>query len=268
MATTTDYDAAMSARYDDDFQAVFGGRDRGDLGFFQDLALASEGGGICEVGAGTGRVILAIAEVVEGRELYGVEPSAAMRAGFQDKLADPRYAAVRALAGGFGEIPLAAGSQALVFAAFRSFQHVLTVPEQLRALAEVRRVLRPGGTFALDLFDPAYRLLRRARPKLGVRYATGRGTTRERWESRAIDHLEQRVDVGFRWIERDAQRRIVSDEVASYSVRYTFPFELEHLLARAGFVEIAIRGGYDLAPRSAETHDLVAVCRAPSGASG
>lgn len=255
----TVYGAAMSARYDEDFEAIFGGRDRGDLPFFQALAEASEGP-ICEVGAGTGRVLLAIAEVAGDRRLSGVEPSDAMRRAFSARL-EERQASVEVLAGRFDAIPLPPASQGLVFAAFRSFQHVLTVPEQLRALAEVRRVLRPGGLFAVDLFDPDYRLLRRTRPKLGVRYRTADGNQRERWESRAIDRVAQRVDVTFRWLERDDRGAIVSDEIASYSVRYTFPFELEHLLARAGFSDIDIRGDYDGSPIGPTTRDLVAVCR-------
>lgn len=256
------YDGAMSARYDADFAAIFGGRDRGDLAFFQRLA-REHAGPVCEIGAGTGRVILAVGEVVDGCALTGVEPSDEMRAVFEVRLASGTSRNVKCMAGSFTSIPLGDASQGLVFSAFRSFQHVLTTDEQLAALAEVRRVLRPGGIFALDLFDPAYRLLRRARPTLGVRYRTADGRLRERWESREIDRVAQRVDVTFRWIEKDVQGRVLVDEAATYGVRYTFPIELEHLLARAGFEAIDVRGGYDGAPRSARSRELVVTCRAP-----
>ncbi|HRE92308.1 MAG TPA: class I SAM-dependent methyltransferase, partial [Myxococcota bacterium] len=61
--------------------------------------------------------------------------------------------------GEFARIPLPDGVLGLVFAAFRSFQHVLEVDEQLAALHEMRRVLRPGGRLALDAFDPPYGML-------------------------------------------------------------------------------------------------------------
>src|SRR5690606_39307049 len=57
--------------------------------------------------------------------------------------------------------------------------------------------------------------------------------------------ISQRVDVTFRWIEKDMEGRVLVDEAATYGVRYTFPIELEHLLARAGFEAIDVRGGYD-----------------------
>ncbi|HRE89381.1 MAG TPA: hypothetical protein PK095_09595 [Myxococcota bacterium] len=46
----THYGEAQSRRYDVDFTALFGGPDRGDLAFFRDEALRSDGA-ICEVGA-------------------------------------------------------------------------------------------------------------------------------------------------------------------------------------------------------------------------
>ena len=73
-------------------------------------------------------------------------------------------ALIDVVAGSFEATSLRTGSQGVVFGAFRSFQHVLTTEAQLAALAECRRILRPGGVLALDLFDPAYHLLRRARP--------------------------------------------------------------------------------------------------------
>ena len=259
---TTSYGDAMSARYDADFDAIFGGGDRGDLPFFQALAEASSGP-LCEVGAGTGRVLLAVAEVVGRRRVTGVEPSPAMRARFADRLAQSGRTNVVISSGSFEVIPLPARSQGLLFGAFRSFQHVLTTEAQLRSLAEVQRVLRPGGLFALDLFDPAYHLLRRARATLGVSYRTARDTTLDRWESREVDRVAQRVDVTFRWVERNDLGLTISDESATYGVRYTFPVELEHLLVRAGFEAVELRGGYDGRPLGPTPRELVVVCRKP-----
>lgn len=262
-AHATVYGEAMSARYDMDFEALFGGADRGDIAFFEALALATQGP-ICEVGAGTGRVLLAVAEVASGRVLTGVEPSAAMRARFAARLAEaPGVADVRVVAGSFEAIPLPGASQGLVFGAFRSFQHVLTTSGQLAALAEMRRVLRPGGMLALDFFDPAPHHLRRARPTIGVRYRTARETTVERWESRTVDRVSQCVEVRYRWVERDTDGREVSDESATYRVRYTYPIELEHLLARAGFVDVEVRADYDGRALGPRPRELVVVCRRP-----
>ncbi|MCC6624077.1 MAG: class I SAM-dependent methyltransferase [Deltaproteobacteria bacterium] len=259
------YDALMAERYDEDFEASFGGRDRGDVAFFRGLAAATAGT-ICEVGAGTGRMLLAIAEAVgDDRTLVGVEPSEAMRRRFEDKvLADPALASRVAIRfGTFEAIPLPDGAAGLVYAAFRSFQHVLDPAAQLRALIELQRVLAPGGVLALDLFDPSYRLLADAGPGRGLRYRTARGTIVERWESRRLRRADQIIEVTFRWVERRG-RKIVKDLSESYAVRYTFPHELGHLLARAGLERALIQGDYDGRPIGEEARELIVVARKPS----
>jgi len=255
------YDAAMAARYDEDFDASFGGRDRGDIRFFREVATTTAGP-ICEVGAGTGRMLLALAETVGERSLVGVEPSAAMRARCEAKVsADPELARrVSLCAGTFASLPLPDASVGFVYAAFRSFQHVLTVDAQRAALVEIQRVLAPGGALALDLFDPAYGLLAAAGPARGLRYRTARGTVVERWESRRVRRAEQVIEVGFRWIERRG-RKVIDDRSGAYHVRYTFPHELVHLLARVGLAHAEVFGDYDRRPVGEVPRELVVLAR-------
>jgi len=253
------YPPAMSARYDSDFDAIFGGPDRGDLEFFTGLAAQADGP-VCEVGAGTGRVLLPVAAATSA-PVVGVEPSDGMREALLARVAaaDPRVAArVAVRAGSFEEIPLAEGSQALVYSAFRSFQHVLEVPAQLAALGECRRVLRVGGTLAIDLFDPDYGALHDTEPELVTRYRRADGAIVERWDARRVDRVAQRVDVTFRWRARSGQR-VLEDVRASYAIRYTFPHELAHLLARAGFDDARVYGDYDRGPVTPTPRELVVV---------
>ncbi len=265
MKAMTIYDRAMSGRYDADFTALFGGDDRGDLPFFLGCARETRGP-VCEVGAGTGRVVLSLAGETGRRLINAIEPSEGMRAVFSEKcagLAEPYRKRVRVLEGGFLDIPLRPASQGFVFAAFRSFQHLLTVEEQLAGLAEMRRVMAPGGLLALDFFDPNYALLGDDVPTRGARYRTAYGTVVERWESRRVSRLAQRVDVTFRWIERSSEdpRECLSDTSSTYSVRYTFPQELRHLLARAGFRDVELAGGYDGRPLVETPRELVVKAR-------
>lgn len=264
------YAATMSRNYDDDFDAAFGGPDRGDIGFFCTLAAAADGP-ICEVGAGTGRVLLPVARAVAhangARPVLGVEPSAHMRARLVARIDAARDAlgdGVAAADGTFTAIPCPDGSQALVYTAFRSFQHVLDVDEQLAGLAEIRRVLRPGGVVALDFFDPDYGLLCDLEPTLQLVTDLGGGREVERWEARRLDRLRQCVEVTYRWVERGATGDVVRDERATYVVRYTFPWELVHLLARAGFALEHLYGDYDRSPVGAAPRELIVIARAPT----
>ncbi len=273
----TSYGEAQARRYDRDFLAVFGGLDRGDLTFFREEVARGEGA-ICEVGAGTGRVLCGIAAATGARPLIGVEPSPWMRSGFEERLRqDPALASrVEVKDGEFLRIPLADRSVGVVFSAFRSFQHVLEVEEQVAALEEMKRVLVPGGRLMLDAFDPPYAMLTDTPERLGKRYRLADGTLVARYESRKIVREKQRVDVTLRWTEtrrirreakadsaNDIGRRLteVVEHRETYGVRYIFPFELQHLLHRVGLREVEIFGAYDRTPVTAVPRELVAVAR-------
>lgn len=264
----THYGQAQSRRYDVDFAALFGGADRGDLAFFQSEAARAEGA-VCEVGAGTGRVLRALAGVTGERRLIGVEPSPWMRARFEENLrpGPPALASrVEIVDGEFTRIPLGDASVGLVFAAFRSFQHVLEVEEQVAALSEMKRVLRSGGRLALDAFDPPYGMLADTPERLGKRYRLADGALVSRYESRRLVREKQRVDVTLRWTEtRRVGRRLVevATERETYGVRYLFPFELLHLVARAGFVDVELFGGYDRTPLTSVPRELIVTARRP-----
>lgn len=267
-AVPTHYGEAQSRRYDVDFRALFGGPDRGDIGFFKAEAMRTEGA-ICEVGAGTGRVLMALGGVTGSRRLVGVEPSPWMRAGFEKNLREGSAelaGRVEVKDGEFGKIPLGDGELGFVFAAFRSFQHVLEVDEQVAALLEMRRVLRPGGRLALDAFDPPYGILADTPERLGKRYRLADGALVSRYESRRLVREKQRVDVTLRWTEtRRVGRRLVevATERETYGVRYVFPFELLHLVARAGFVEVELFGAYDRTPLTSVPRELIVTARRP-----
>lgn len=95
---------------------------------------------VLDLGSGTGRFTPALAETFGGAT-YGVEPSDRMRSTAE---AEP-HPGVTYLAGAAEDIPLPTGSVDAVLM-FLSFHHF---PDPLRGLAEVRRVLRPGGTALL-----------------------------------------------------------------------------------------------------------------------
>ena len=63
-------------------------------------------------------------------------------------------------------------------------------------------------------------------------------------------------EVTYEIIEADGATRRITETI---SLRYTFRYELEHLLVRAGFRIVALHGDYDGSPFGDESPALIVV---------
>jgi SAM-dependent methyltransferase len=101
-----------------------------------------------EIGCGTGALSAAILERCAPASLVAVEPSDGFRAQARANVPDAR---ATFLAGDAQALPVEAASKDVVVSAL-----VLNfVPDKPRALAEMRRVARPGGTIGFYVWDYA-----------------------------------------------------------------------------------------------------------------
>lgn len=247
-------DYAVAARwYDAAYDRLQAGV--GDAEFY--LALAREAGGpVLELGSGTGRVLLPIARA--GIAATGLDLSPAML----DVLRAKRPpAGLRLVTGSMTDFDLGADRFALIFAAFRPFQHLCTVEEQLGCLAAVRRHLAPGGRFAFDVFAPDLaRIAVAEEPEHEeVRFEQD-GETVVRYAALARDLAMQVTTVRFRF-ERRRGDVVVGEERVTFRMRWFHRYELEHLLAGAGFAVEALYGGFDRRPYDGRG-EIVIVARA------
>ena len=245
----------LEARYYDATYALL--RDpAGDAAFY--LALARETGGpVLELGCGTGRVLLPIARA--GIAAVGVDRSAEMLAVLRKK-APPTT--LRLVPASMTDFDLGPERFRLVFSAFRALQHLCSVDEQLACLARVRRHLAPDGLFAFDVFSPDLRRL--ADPDIAeqedARFADD-GDEVIRYVRTVPDPAAQVIQVRFRY-ERRRGERVMGDDVVEIPMRWFTRWELEHLLARAGFAIVACYGGFDRRPYDRTAPDIVVVARA------
>lgn len=230
-----EYEGVLARNYD----ALYGVmRDpSGDAAFYR--ALAEETGGpVLEVGCGTGRVLMPIAAL--GIPCVGVDASPAMLAALRAKNPPPNLELVESRMETFD---LGARRFALVTSPFRAFLHLLDVPSQLAALANIRRHLAAGGVFAFDIFDPKLAWIDApgANERLDATFTID-GVETRRFAKVRTDLATQIMEVTFRF--EPAQ----TDGNTTVRLRWFYRYEIEHLLARAGFTDVTIYGGYDRRP--------------------
>jgi len=223
-------------------------RNRTDVAFFVDAATQA-GSPVLEVGCGTGRVLIPTARA--GVEIVGLDASAPMLAVCRERLReepDAVQSRAQLVQADMRSFDLGRAFT-LVTIPFRPFQHLITVEDQLSCLACIRRHLADRGTLILDIFNPSLDALvdQLAGEEFGAEpefsMPDGRLVIR-RHKLVAHDVAAQvnRVELIYYVTHPDGRKERL---IHSFSMRYLFRFEAEHLLARAGFEVEHLYAGYD-----------------------
>jgi len=240
----------------------------GDVEFFVDLA--KEAGRkdlpVLELACGTGRVTIPIAR--HGVRVVGLDASEAMLARAREKSA------------GMGTVRWVQGNMAsfrieerfgLIYIPFRSFQHLLTVGDQLSCLTCVREHLVPGGRFAVDIFNPSITMIAEwlgpRRGSVAKRRDDFYNPRTERmvkgWETHTYRLADQIVESAFIDEEVGEDGTALSRAYRDLVLRIIYRFEMEHLLARAGFEIEALYGDCERSELTDASPELVFVARGP-----
>jgi SAM-dependent methyltransferase len=223
--------------------------------------LRRRGGPVLELGAGTGRVVAALAE--RGFVVTGVERSPAMLALARERIgALSRTARARAtlIERDIRErLPGERAYQAAI-SAFNSFLHLITPDDQLRTLECVRRALRPRGLLLMELGSPFNEILNPIQDQPRYVYTlpwAGRGSTTS-WEIRRVDLVHQLTFILLIYDLIDAEGRLTR-RTATVIQRWIFRSELELMLARAGFHLQAVYADYACTKPYASPNDMMLV---------
>jgi SAM-dependent methyltransferase len=216
------------------------------------------GGPILEIGSGTGRVALALAEA--GHTVVGLELSDAMRSIAQAKIAAAELAdRVTLVAGDMRRFKLDRRF-GLVVAPLNIFLHNLTLDDQLATLISIHTHLRPGGLLLLDCFNPDPAHAVDDRRLLLQRTAIDPGTQQPAalWLARATDWGQQLQEIVYVADRLDAQGRVQRATLIA-QFRFIFRHEMQLLLKLGGFDLKDIYGSYELDPFDGGSEQLIVV---------
>lgn len=234
-----------------------------DVLFYENLARAAPEDSVLELGVGTGRVAIPLAEA--GFHVLGIDRSAPMLERARENAAKKRLK-------GSLEVVQAEMTDfstsrrfGMAFVAANTFQHLLTPTDQRACLKQVAAHLLPGGIFALSVRSPT---------SVSWEDAGTANSVLHDWTKR--DPATGDVVQKFISIEPDPARMVrqityfydriregvVRRLVFQAELRYSTAAEIESLLQDAGLHVTHLYGDYDLSPIGQDTENLIFVARA------
>ena len=210
---------------------------RGEIEFYLEMA-REIGEPILELGCGTGRVTLPLAE--GGLHVTGVDYSEGMLSIARHKAAARPTEIQQRLTLILQDVTKLDldGKFRFAFFPYRSFQYILTCVQQKAALNSVRNCLEPKGLLVLDLYDPTPALLfdrdMPFTPPVAVNKWTGQRYFREIMDV-SFDRVEQTRSNLWRIVEIGPDGEELREEKRLVVHRWTYRWELRHLLEFCGF---------------------------------
>jgi SAM-dependent methyltransferase len=245
-----------------------------DLPLYLDLA-RRQGQRVLEIACGSGRVLVPLARA--GFDVVGIDVSPHMLALARAKLddhpnGDPSATVnhrqkvdARLIEADMRDFRLDAADFDLAIVAVKSFAYLTEPDDQLRCLQSIQAYLRPGGLLAIDFMHPLPEWVAAATGSMRddlVQRVPERGFTLSRTESVVSTDLARQVRVIRSAYEViDDSGSMVTKRFVEWPYRWTYRFEAEHLLERAGFRVEAVFGGYQREPFTSRSAAMVFLAR-------
>ncbi len=218
---------------------------------------------ILELGCGTGRLLVPLA--AQGGEVTGVDASAAMLAVAGERLAAAGVADYALLTADMSSVNLPPDYRAdLMLIALNTFQYLTSVEQQWATLRRLRPHLAAHGRLIIALTGPALWPSQSGRPDdslyLQGSYPDHEGGTVQKWLTSRYDPATQLEQVTFIYdeVKLDGSLRRT---LAPLTLRYTYRYEMEHLLAASGYQLERVYGSYDLDPFDANSAHMIFVAQ-------
>jgi SAM-dependent methyltransferase len=232
-----------------------------DVAFYVSQA-KKHGEPVLELGCGTGRVAVAIAEA--GCQVVGLDLSEKMLERAVEKRAKMRPEAkerLHLLQGDMRRFDVG-GKFRTIIIPFRPLQHLLETEEHIACLHCVKEHLERDGRLILDVFQTDAERMHDARYQQEVfltEYDLPDGRHVKLSERVAAFHrAEQKNDVEMIFQVKHADGK-EERLVMAWPLRYFFRYEVEHLLGRCGFRVEAEYGDFDESPIGDNSAEMIFV---------
>jgi SAM-dependent methyltransferase len=230
-----------------------------DLELYLVLAVRA-GGPVLELGCGSGRVALALADA--GHAVHGIDTSEAMLAIARQKARERRLGATFAV----GDMRKLSSERdfALVFCALDTLLHLQSAADLRDTLSAASRVLRPGGMLAFDIVNPAPDLLamRDGVVRLQSSFAGRDGIEVTHFVAWDIDPETQIIETEH-FYDALGDDGLVRRRRTSFPLRYLEQAEVEAALQAADFQRVEVYGSAKLDPLEPDSDRLIYVATKP-----
>ena len=231
-----------------------------DIPMYVDFAAAA-GGTILELGCGSGRVLLPLAQA--GHHIVGLDASSEMLALARSKVEKAGLGHnVTLVEGNLVDFSLP-GRFDLIYIPINTFMHCYTQQQQLSCLHCARRHLNPGGRLVIDVYHPDPQLLVECDGRLvceSVFLDEETGHTIQHSYTRRLDRAEQTQFITF-VVDETGSGGSLTRSYFSFRMRFVYRFEMELLLRTAGYSLENLYGSYDLEPFEGGSEKMVFVAR-------
>jgi SAM-dependent methyltransferase len=226
----------------------------GDVQFYVEEAQKA-GSPVLEIGCGTGRILLPIAE--SGVSIVGLDRAPAMLALLRQKLAKYKpdtQSRVKLSEGDMRNFSLGRRFK-LITIPYRAFLHLLTPKDQRQALTCIREHLTDDGHLIFNVFDPSLEIIAAHSGPLGsalkkdcefIHPDTGQRVIV--WDTRQYDPERQLLEQYFIFEELNDEGRVVSKTYSPLTLRYVYRYEMRYLLELCGYKVEALYGGFHRGP--------------------
>ncbi|MBM4047814.1 MAG: class I SAM-dependent methyltransferase [Planctomycetes bacterium] len=244
-----EYDRADAAFYDHVHRGL-----RDDVQFYVEEARKA-GSPVLELGCGTGRVMIPVAEA--GIPIVGLDRAPAMLAIARQKVAKlsaETQRRIEIIEGDMRSFTLGRRFD-LITIPFRAFLHLLTSEDQRQALGCIREHLSDDGRLIFNVFDPRLDIIAAHFGSLGtavkkqsefVHPDTGHRVLV--WDSRQYDPGRQMLESYFIFEELDDEGKVIAKTYSPLILRYVYRYEMQYLLELCGYRVEALYGDFQRGP--------------------